>query len=70
MKWMMRAVFCWLVMNAPLVALAAKTLEEKKNDAATPTAWAPPYILVVLAIGLGIMMVVRPVRRDDKRREE
>lgn len=62
------AIFSFMAVNAPLLALAAK--EVATSEGPKPTAWAVPYILVIMGICLGFMVLVSPVRRDDKRREE
>lgn len=65
---LMCAFFSFLTINAPLLALAAE--EAAKSEGPKPTAWAVPYILVIMAICLGFMVLVSPVRRDDKRRDD
>lgn len=68
-SWLISALSAFCAAGGfPLLALAQEAGKDEKS--AGPTLWAIPYILVVLAIGLGIMVLCSPVRRDDKRRED
>lgn len=60
-------VFCFWLANASLLIAAEEVVQ---SEGPSPTVWAVPYILVIMAICLGFMVLVSPVRRDDKRRED
>lgn len=56
---------CWTVMAGLVLAQ-----EEKKEESAAPQPYLLPYVLVLLSIGLGMMVICRPSRRDDGIKKE
>lgn len=51
---------CWTAMAGLVLAQ-----EEKKEEEGAPQPYLLPYVLVLLSIGLGMMVICRPSRRDD-----
>ena len=80
---MMRLRFAWRrlvsivsAVGAVVVALGAGPVlaqaegqEEAMGDA-KPSSWTLPYLLVIMAIGLGMLVVLRSSRRRDRARPE
>ena len=71
--WMQVTIFCMALACSPWVE-AAKKPAKMDNSAqikeASSSVWAVPYILVILAIILGLVVLCSPVRRDNERRKE
>ena len=56
----------WLAMYSDVLAKGTK----KEVEKAEHTPWVMPYILVLLAIGLGMLVVCRTSRRSDRAKPE
>ena len=71
--WMQAAIFCTALAVSPWVEAARKVEKVRNSDAiqeVSSSVWAIPYMLVILAIVLGLVVLCTPVRRDNERRKE
>ena len=54
----------WLALQAEILAAPAKKAAAGGGEDAQP--WVLPYALVIMAIGLGMLVVCRSSRRSDR----
>ena len=54
----------WLAMQAEILAAAAKRVDAGGGESSQT--WVAPYALLMLAIGLGMLVVCRSSRRTDR----
>ena len=59
------AVALWLVLHAEVLA-APKKMEPPVKEGPGSQAWVFPYFVVLMAVGLGMLMVCLSSRRADR----
>jgi hypothetical protein len=53
-----------------LVTLAARTVMAQEESGSSKEAWVVSYLIVVLAVGLGLFLVCRSSRRAKKAKKK
>lgn len=67
LKTLALAALCWVALQGTVLAQAA---EEENGDGGGAASWTLPYMLVVLAVGLGMLPVCYHSRRRERARPE
>ena len=60
------AVAMWLAVYGHALAAKKKPVPEDTSAAESTQGWVLPYFMVLLAIGLGLLVVCRSSRRSDR----